>query len=452
MEKKTNMNKKKKIIIAAVAAAVVVVAAVVVFILLGNGGNKAGKIYVQNVKELMSGSYQNRYSGVVETQKSEKYEFDTSRQLEEVYVKEGQKVKSGDKLFSYNTDQLNLEIQELEIQIEKSNSTISNNNDQISQLYQLMEYADSSDKLGYSAQIQQLQADNAQAEYNIKTNQANINSKKNAISKSTIYSSMNGTVQEIADINTILNGDDYGYYYGGYSEGGNAFITVIADGDMRIKGKIGEQNVINIYTGEKVIVRSRVDESITWKGTIASINTQSTASEEDMYYYGPGESSAKYEFYVNLENTDGLMLGQHVTVEEDLGQEDTREGIWLNSGWILCDENGDNYVWAAKSDGAKLEKRKVILGRYDENLDEYEIQTGLKEEEFIAWPSAECKPGAATTTVYAEPEMGDMDGYVDELDSSYDGDYMDEPMVYDEMPVDGALNGEMPVPAVEEIY
>ena len=438
MEKKTNMNKKTKIIIA-VAAAAIIVAAVVVFILLGNGGNKAGKIYVQNVKELMRGSYQNRYSGVVETQKSEKFEYDVSRQLEAVYVKEGEKVKSGDKLFSYNTDQLNLEIEELQIQIEKSNSTISSNKDQINQLYQLMEAADSSDKLGYSAQIQQLQADNAQAEYNIKTNQANINNKKNAISKSTIYASMNGTVQSIADVNTILNGDDYG----GSGDGGKVFMTVIADGDLRIKGKIGEQNVMEIYNGEKVIVRSRVDENLFWKGTIASINTQSTAADEGMNYYGSGEGSSKYEFYVNLDSTDGLLLGQHVTVEANLGQDEERNGIWLNSGWILNDENGDNYVWAAKNDGAKLEKRKVILGKYDENLDEFEIQSGLSEDEFIAWPSEECKAGAATTTVYAEPIMTG-DEYIDE--NGLAGS-MDLPMATDEgysneMPVEGAIGVE----------
>lgn len=395
MEKKTKMNKKKKILIAAVAAAVVVAAVVAVIIFGGNNGKNRTKIYVQNVKELMSGSYQNRYSGVVETQKSEKIEFDKSRKLEEIYVKEGSKVKSGDKLFSYNTDQLNLEIEELQIRIEKNNSTIENDKEQISQLYKDMENAGSSEKLGYSAQIQQLQADIAQAEYDIKTNQANINSKKNAISKSTVCTTMNGTVQNIADIESIMNED--GSENG--SGSGNTFMTVIAEGNLRIKGKIGEQNVIDISAGEPVIVRSRVDEKVIWKGTIASINTQNTTEENDIFGRGSGDSSAKYEFYVNLNSNDGLMLGQHVTIEIDSGQEEEREGIWLNSGWVFTDDKGDNYVWAAKGDGAKLEKRKVTLGQYNEKLDEYEIQSGLSEEEFIAWPSNECNVGASTTTV-----------------------------------------------------
>ena len=118
-------------------------------------------------------------------------------------------------------------------------------------------------------------------------------------------------------------------------------------------------------------------------------------------------------FYVNLNNIDGLMLGQHVTIEPDYGQGTVKDGIWLSSGWIVRD--GDSaYVWAAKSDGAKLEKRTVELGDYDENMDEYQIVSGLAESDYLAWPDTDCVPGAATTTehVMDDSDMGDggMDG------------------------------------------
>ena len=64
---------------------------------------------------------------------------------------------------------------------------------------------------------------------------------------------------------------------------------------------------------------------------------------------------------MNLDSIDGLMLGQHVTIEMDYGQGAAKEGIWLSSGWIT-QEDGSAYVWAAKSGGAKLEKRAVELG------------------------------------------------------------------------------------------
>ena len=125
-----------------------------------------------------------------------------------------------------------------------------------------------------------------------------------------------------------------------------------------------------------------------------------------MNYYSPGESSSKYSFYVDLESTEGLILGQHVTIEPDYGQGQQREGVWLNSSFVLGNEAGTAfYVWAAKRDGAKLEKRSITLGKYDEALDMHEITSGLGMDEYVAWPSDDCKEGAATTTVVEEYEM-----------------------------------------------
>ena len=94
-------NKKKKILIGAVVAAVVVIAVVLVLIFAGNGADRGKKIYVQSVRSLMgTDAFSNRFSGVVETQRSENIELDLTRQIEEVYVTEGQKVRSGEKLFS----------------------------------------------------------------------------------------------------------------------------------------------------------------------------------------------------------------------------------------------------------------------------------------------------------------------------------------------------------------
>ena len=65
------MSKKKKIIIGAVAAAVVIIAVVLIIIFAGKTSDK-GKIYVQSVKSLMGqDAFSNRFSGIVETQKTE---------------------------------------------------------------------------------------------------------------------------------------------------------------------------------------------------------------------------------------------------------------------------------------------------------------------------------------------------------------------------------------------
>ena len=393
------MKNKKRLIIGIVIAAVVIAAAVVLFVVLGN--KKSGtKIYIQSVKSVMGEStIANRFSGVIETQKSEKIQLDTAQQIEEVYVTEGQKVQTGEKLFSYNADSLRLDIEQLNLEIEKCNATITNSQNEIAELRAILDKVASEDKLEYMAQIQQLEAAIAQAQYDIKSKQSTIASKQKSIDNSTVCSTLNGTVQKIADINAILNSDE------NMGADANVFMIIVANGDLRVKGSIGEQNIQDIYTGEQVIVRSRVNTDQTWKGTISSINTQDVESGE-MNYYSPGESSSKYSFYVDLESTEGLILGQHVTIEPDYGQGQQREGVWLNSSFVLGNEAGTAfYVWAAKRDGAKLEKRSITLGKYDEALDMHEITSGLGMDEYVAWPSDDCKEGAATTTVVEEYEM-----------------------------------------------
>lgn len=417
------MKNKKKLIIGIVIAAVVIIAAVVLFLVLGKKNNST-KIYIQSVKDVMGEStVANRFSGVIETQKSEKIEFDASQQLEEVYVTEGQRVKSGDRLFSYNADTLRLEIEELSIEIEKYSATIENSQNEIAELRSIIDQYGPDERLTINAQIQQLEADIAQAQYDAKTKQSTIASKQSSIEKATVCSSMNGTVQTINDINAIINGDNSS------APDANVYMVIVADGNFRVKGSVGEQNIQDIYAGEKVIVRSRVDHEKTWNGEIASINTQNTENSQDNYYgYGGGESSSKYSFYVNLESTDGLMLGQHVTIEPDYGQAQKREGVWLNSSYIVRSEDGENaYVWAAKKDGASLEKRKITVGKYDEELDMFEISSGLTKDEYVAWPSSDCKEGAATSTVAQEdyfdevPAADDIENYGIDSEMPFEG-------------------------------
>ena len=110
---------------------------------------------------------------------------------------------------------------------------------------------------------------------------------------------------------------------------------------------------------------------------------------------GGGEKSSKYNFYVLLENLDGLILGQHVYIEPDLGEDTKKEGLWLPAMYIAHDDEG-SFVWA-KNDKDKLEKRVVLLGDYDSGNDLYEIKSGVTKVDSIAYPNENLKPGMPTT-------------------------------------------------------
>lgn len=447
------MTRKKKTILAIVIVLVLVAAAVLVWFLRRGGGSGSGSgVYVQSVSDVNAAgmSYANRYSGVIETQKTDKVDFDTTKKLNELYVSEGQRVAKGDPLFSYDTQSIELNIQQAQLAIEKMNTTISNDNGQIAQLQKDMKAASSAEKPSYSAQIQELQAEIAQTQYDIKTKQAEIDKLNASIASSTVTAGMDGTVESVGDIDQIMAGNQTD------SNGNqvNTFITILADGDFRVKGKASEQNIQSLYQDMPVIVRSRVDQSQTWTGTISVIDTQADNSDNNNGIISSnGDRASNYAFYVNLNNIDGLMLGQHVTIEPDYGQGTVKDGIWLSSGWIVKD--GDSaYVWAAKSDGAKLEKRTVELGDYDEDMDEYQIVSGLAESDYLAWPDTDCVPGAATTTEYVmdDSDMGDGsytdDGYVD--DGMGDGSYVDDGMDADfgVDAQDGAVSSVIPEDAI----
>mgnify|MGYP000674216112 CR=1 FL=1 len=133
-----------------------------------------------------------------------------------------------------------------------------------------------------------------------------------------------------------------------------------------------------------MIIRSRVDSSKTWKGTMGAVDMDNSTENKssDMAMYGMSgssddqTSSSTYPFYVNLDSSDGLMLGQHVYIEADEGQDEEKIGIWLNDYFIVDADTDNPYVWVS-GDNNKLEKRSVVLGQYDENLAEYEIADGL---------------------------------------------------------------------------
>ena len=416
------------------AVPIIIIAAVIVVVLLcmklfkgGGGGNP---VYVQSVRSVTAsaGALQNRFGGVVETQKTEKVEFDSNMILAEVYVKEGDRVEEGDDLFAYDTTTIDLKIQQMEIEIERYDTNIADANSQIASLEQMMQSANSTDRLGYSAQITQLRASIAQTEYDKKTKQAELDKVRASLDSTVVTAPMSGTVKSIADVGGITAGTNTGP--DGMPD--NTYITIVADGNFRIKGTVTEQNIMELNPEDRVLVRSRVDDTL-WRGVITAIDTQASNDENQYYYYSSGERASKYSFYVDLDDTDGLMLGQHVTIELDKGQEDGREGIWLTSGWLVTEGN-TGYVWAAKAPGEKLEKRSVTLGEYDAETDEYQILSGLSLTDYIAWPDSDCASGAATTTeILASPDSGEgMD----------DGMIIDEGMMEEYgMPEDGMTDG-----------
>lgn len=529
------MGKKKAgIILGAIALAAA--AAVGIWYFLGNGGKDSNdRVYVQKVSTIMGTAtgVQNRYSGVVQPQKTVEVNADSERTVKEILVEVGDEVSEGTPLFSYDTEDLKMELEQAKLELENQDIEISNYRNQIQELDKERKAAAEGDKFEYTTQIQTIETQIKQAEYEKSSKRLEMDKVQKKIDNSQVTSTTSGTIKSINDDKSP-------------DQESSAFMTILSTGEYRIQGMANEQNVGMISSGTDVIIRSRVDEELTWTGVVDSLDTGEPSSDNDDMSMGDSEntaSSSKYPFYVVMDDADGLMLGQHVLIELDDGQTEEREGIWLFSGYIVREgaqdggtegvlgdtemslqsegnadsagmfagagqdaehmdlltdlegnadnsmemltdpqenaddmevpgnpqenaddmellgepegyaddmglspnsdeyldgtetsfepqedegrmpEGGTAYVWADDGNG-RLEKRTVELGEYDAELDEYEILSGLTEDDLIAWPMEGLYEGVKTVTDMDEVDYNsDLYNQGDGTEAMFDTEY-----------------------------
>lgn len=412
--------KKKTIIILIVVILILAGGAGAVYYYLHHRPAKSEElVYATKISDL-NGGYdltESRYMGTVESQEVKGVNRDSDKKVKELYVKVEDEVKAGDVLFEYDTESMELQLRQLELELTSINNNIATLNQQIASLTKDKATAPAEEQLSYNAQIQNLQAQINQANYDASAKQLEIDRQKQSMENTKVVAPMDGIIKTINE-NNSTNPDDSGSNDSGDSSStstDNAYITIMAKGDYRIKASASELTVRSMTEGQSMIIRSRVDDS-TWTGTISKIDLEHPDNgNNNDYYYSSGTTATKYPFYITLDSTDGLMLGQHVYVEADYGQGGVKEGLWLDEYYIMQEESGA-YVWAENAKGY-IEKRKVELGEYDENMMRYQILSGLTEDDYIAYPEDRVKEGMKVTHNYEDIIANDTstdDGIVDD--------------------------------------
>lgn len=368
--------------------------------LAGCGGGTA--VYVQSVSALASmGGIApgDRFQGIVVSENVTEINKDADKTIEQLMVKEGDDVTEGQELFSYDMEALQLTLDKQRLELEQLQATIENYYSQITTLERERNSASANSKLQYTIEIQTVQLNLKEAEMNVKTKEAEVLASETLMENATVVSPVSGRVQSISDGGT----DNYGNPV--------AYITIQQAGSYRVKGVLGELQRGGITGGTRMKLFSRTDPDVSWTGTVTLVDYESPyqGSDSDRYYGISSDemsSSSKYPFYVELDSTEGLILGQHLYLELD-AEEGTSAGLRISSAFFCYEEDGSAYVWAEKR--GRLEKRAVTLGEYDPMQDTFVVTEGLTEEDYIAFPDAElCKEGASATRdqVVQETEGG----------------------------------------------
>lgn len=386
--------------------------------LLAGCGNDLPAVYVQSVQEIMGygslGEF-NLCAGVVVARNEVKIERDENRKIASLNVEPGQDVSEGDVLFSYDMDEMQLTIDKAVLEIEQLKNTVTDCDTQIAELEKEKARASESDQLSYTVRIQTVQTNKKETEYNITVKERELETLKTTVGNGEVTSPITGRVKAVNE-----NGG-----YDDYTGMPLPYITLIEAGAYRVKGKVNELNRNDFFVGQSVVVRSRSDANATWTGVIAEIDSSPEENNNSggMIYYGYSDemtTSSSYPFYVDLDEMDGLLLGQHVYIEPEGGQSEEQTGLTLDASYVFGSEEEGFFVWAA-NDADEIEKRRVTVGALDEFTYQYEILDGLTAEDRIAFPDDTVQEGAPVTEIPTMPDVTPAEDYVPAEDFVFEG-------------------------------
>lgn len=353
-----------------------------------------GAVSVQRADQLMmSGQAGERYAGMVVSEHVEEITRDHTKRVADVYVEVGQLVKAGDKLFTYDSASLELDLEKAQLEVKKMNGEQETYEDQLKDLEkQLKKASGSMNKTRLTLEINTLKTTMLETEYNLKAKQAEIETLQQMVANIDVLSPVDGTVRKI---------DEQGQT--------ESYITIQQSGAYRIKGNVNEMSMASgaLYVGARVKAFSRVSDE-TWTGTVISIDTEDNAQSNNGMmiggYYGGNDmmnTASNYVFYVELDSVEGLLLGQHVYLEVSNDQS-AMSGLWIPETFLfdmVTDEQTFAFtasVWADNGQG-KLEQRTLSLGMYDGMTGCWEVLSGLSAEDYVADPTHPgCANGAAT--------------------------------------------------------
>ena len=172
----------------------------------------------------------NRFAGVIVASGETRVEKDDSKTLASVSVSAGDTVTAGQVLFTYDSQQAQLDYDKAAIELEQLNITLQSYSEQKSALEAEKANAGEGEQLSYTIQIQELDTSIRETSYNISLKQKEVEKLGNALNNLEVKAPASGKVQSV---NTE----------GGTDANGAAlpFIVIMQTNAFRVKAYINEE-------------------------------------------------------------------------------------------------------------------------------------------------------------------------------------------------------------------
>ena len=416
-------SKTKKIVIIAVICAVLIAGAVIGIIY---ARQNTGKAFVQSVGDLDASSYigGNTFSGTVVESAQMKVLADTEKKVSEIYVKEGDKVKKGDKLFQYDPTLLELTVEDKQLSVKNCENALAAAKELLTTYQNIVPYEEpateapqeeeqTDETIAEETAAEEPAAEDVQPseepteeekrytanekadliadqQLNIKKAQTALDSAneeldeaKKDLENATVTAQLDGTVTQAQAVDSLVTS--------------TPVCTVTGSTGVTVKCYIDEFNYNSLKIGDTLNVTSWMSDA---SGT-AQVLTVGDYPVDNPSGGSGNPNTSYYEVTAFLEQNDGFDIGADVQISivSDDGAEDI---ITLSKMYVRTDTAG-SYV--LKDDGGKLARQAVSTKKCSDG--EFVIITdGLAREDMIAFPyGSKGKVGTKTTTEQQGPSI-----------------------------------------------
>ncbi|ABY46196.1 efflux RND transporter periplasmic adaptor subunit [Bacillus mycoides] len=352
-------NKKKKWIIIGVIALIVIVAAVNIFVMQGKkkGTAKIDAVSFEKVTERKLNNTK-LISGQVKPGNIESFYADpTKGKVKDIAVKEGQEVEKGTKLFSYDNEEINLQMKQAELDQKMADMRYDQGKKKIDSLKkEIKKVKDSGAGKEVTDPMEEQVSELEMAQKTTDLEKEKGKLQKEELSKKqkelTIYSNFTGVVQKL-DKDAAQSSSQA---LGGQ---GKAFLQVASKDPFQVQGTLTELQKSQIQKDQTFTVTAKANNKKKWTGKITEVSEFPTSAEMAQAAGEGTQNMSQYTYKASLDSQDGLSPGYHVSLQVNL---ENKTMIAVPSKSIV-EKGEDAFVYIEEK--GKLRKQNVKKGSTD---------------------------------------------------------------------------------------
>lgn len=353
-------KKKKKWIISSVI--ILIISIITINLLFMSGKSKSkdnADISFEKVTERKLNNTK-LISGQVKPGNIESFYADlTKGKVKDIEVKEGQEIKKGTKLFSYDNEEINLQLKQAKLDQKMAIMRYDQGQKKIDSLKKEIKKAKDSGAgkeviIPLEEQISELEVQQKTIDLEKEKGRLQEEELKKKQSELTIYSKFDGVVQK-------LDKDAAQGSAQAMSGQVKAFLQIASKEPFQIQGTLTELQKSQIQKDQTFTATAKTNNKKKWTGKIIEVSEFPTNVEiSQAASAGEGtQNMSQYIYKASLDEQDELSPGYHVSLQVNL---ENKKMIAVPSKSIV-EKNDDAFVYV--EDKGKLHKQNVKKGATD---------------------------------------------------------------------------------------